>query len=131
MSLEEALNRNTEMLERLISVLGSTPFRADPPKGEFSNPTSPPNVQPESSTQKSSQASAPTGGSSSPAVTYDDVKRATNDVSAKYGVTKTKAALSRFGVASAKALAETQWGNYVSYMARVASGMVDPEASHE
>jgi hypothetical protein len=69
-------------------------------------------------------------GESAP-VNYDDVKRATNAVSAKHGVEKTKAALSRFGVTSAKALTEAQWPEYVTYMAKVTAGELDPEASHE
>lgn len=89
-----------------------------------------PNVQAESSTEKSSEASAPTGESSSPAVTYDDVKKITIKVADK-NRPKVEAALSRFGVTSAKGLKEEQWADYVAYMKRVDGGEIDPEASHE
>jgi hypothetical protein len=105
MSLEEALNRNTEMMERLCSILGSVPFRADPPKAGpqsasiaevFNKPQgqwtaeeaasvaarqqaqSPlPNAQPKSSDTTSGKPSAPTGESSSPA--NDDEAKAQID----------------------------------------------------
>jgi hypothetical protein len=73
---------------------------------------------------------SPASSNESEPVTYDDVKRITIKVS-EVSRDKAKAALSRFGVASAKALKEEQWPEYVKYMTRVANGEVDPEASHE
>jgi hypothetical protein len=73
---------------------------------------------------------SPASSNVSEPVTYDDVKRITIKVSAA-SRDRAKAALSRFGVASAKALKEEQWTEYVKYMTRVANGEVDPEASHE
>ena len=75
-------------------------------------------------TLDTSQTSSP----ESDAVGYDDVKRITIAVSAK-DKAKAVAALARFGVTSAKGLKEDQWGEYVAYMQKVASGEVDPEAS--
>ena len=81
-----------------------------------------------------SQKSEPTPDTSPPsspesdAVSYDDVKRITIAVSAR-DKAKAVAALARFGVTSAKGLKEDQWGEYVAYMQKVASGEVDPEAS--
>ena len=75
-------------------------------------------------------ATSPASSNESEPVTYDDVKRITIKVS-EASRDKAKAALSRFGVASAKALKEEQWAEYVKYMTRVANGEVDPEASHE
>lgn len=65
-----------------------------------------------------------------PTATYDDVKRATNEVS-KISRDKALAGLARFGVRSATKLAETQWAEYVAYMGKVAAGELDPEDSHE
>ena len=73
---------------------------------------------------------SPASSNESASVTYDDVKRITIKVS-EVSRDKAKAALSRFGVASAKALKEEQWPEYVKYMTRVANGEVNPEASHD
>lgn len=159
MSLEEALNRNTEMLEKLCSIMGSTSFRAADPVGYGANvlnceeafkdtsggqkvkDAETQNVEREIAEAKvpnekpqDSQKSKPTTDTSkpsspeSPAVTYDDVKKATNAVSAKLGREKAIAGLARFGVQSATKLTEEQWPEYVAYMTRVAAGELDPEA---
>lgn len=73
---------------------------------------------------------SPASSNESEPVTYDDVKRITIKVS-EVSRDKAKAALSRFGVPSAKALPVDAWPDYVQYMTRVANGEVDPEASHE
>jgi hypothetical protein len=73
---------------------------------------------------------SPASSNESAPVTYDDVKRITIKVS-EVSRDKAKAALSRFGVASAKVLPADSWGGYVSYMGKVLSGEIDPEASHE
>ena len=73
---------------------------------------------------------SPASSNESAPVTYDDVKRITIKVS-EVSRDKAKAALSRFGVPSAKALPVDAWLDYVQYMTRVANGEVDPEASHE
>jgi len=92
-----------------------------------------PNAKPKSEdTSSTSQASEP----ESKPVTYDDVKRATNAVSAKLGTAITRVCLQRFGAVGEKGptatkLAETQWSGYVEYMTKVATGEIDPEASHE
>lgn len=84
-----------------------------------------PNVSTKSvPTLDTSQTSSP----ESDEVSYDDVKRITIAVSAKDRA-KAVAALARFGVTSATGLKEDQWGEYVAYMQKVASGEVDPEAS--
>jgi hypothetical protein len=73
---------------------------------------------------------SPVSSNESEPVTYDDVKRITIKVS-EASRDKAKAALSRFGVKSAKELSPSQWVEYVHYMTRVANGEVNPEASHE
>lgn len=83
----------------------------DPPKSKATTDTSPP----------SSPASATE-------VTYEDVKRATIEVSKK-SKDKAVAALARFGVTTAKALPQDQWFHYVNYMNRVLDGETDPGAS--
>lgn len=87
-----------------------------------------PNDKPQG-TQKSkpiSDTSKPSSPESQP-VGYDDVKKATNAVSAKLGREKAVAGLARFGVQSAMKLTEEQWPEYVAYMTRVAAGEIDPE----
>jgi hypothetical protein len=84
---------------------------------------SPPN---EFTSQKSGEQSAPAHEPSSPALTYDDVKRATNNLSAAKGKEITIAALARFGVNRATELTETQWPEYCSYTADCAVGKIDP-----
>lgn len=88
-----------------------------------------PNEKPQDS--QKSKPITDTSKPSSPesvAVTYDDVKKATNAVSAKLGREKAIAGLARFGVQSATKLSEEQWPEYVAYMTRVAAGELDPEA---
>jgi hypothetical protein len=154
MSLEEALNRNTEMLERLCSIMGAVPFRAPDPQGYGTNygdamkqlPSGSPekiaeNIQREideakeevpNEQTKSSPATdtSPPSSNESQAVTYDDVKAVTIAVS-KIDKAKAVAGLARFGAKNAKELQETQWSDYVVYMKRVAAGEIDPESSHE
>jgi hypothetical protein len=72
--------------------------------------------------------SEPTESGSAP-VTYQDVKDVTISMS-KTDLAKTKAALSRFGVASAKGLKEEQWAEYHAYMLKVQAGDINPEESH-
>ena len=86
-----------------------------------------PNDKPKS---KPTPDTSPASSNESAPVTYDDVKRITIKVS-EVSRDKAKAALSRFGVPSAKALPVDAWPDYVQYMTRVANGEVDPEASHE
>lgn len=86
-----------------------------------------PNDKPKS---KPTPATSPASSNESEPVTYNDVKRITIKVS-EVSRDKAKAALSRFGVPSAKALPVDAWPDYVQYMTRVANGEVDPEASHE
>jgi hypothetical protein len=85
-----------------------------------------PAVKNESSTQKSGEQSASTQEQSSPALTYDDVKKATNNLSAAKGKEVTIAALSRFGVKRATELTEAQWAEYCSYTADCVTGKIDP-----
>jgi hypothetical protein len=83
---------------------------------------------------KKSQTTSSTSQTSSPEsapVTYDDVKKATNAVSGKFGRDAALAGLQRFGVTGAMKLTEAQWPEYVAYMTRVATGEIEPEASHE
>lgn len=82
-----------------------------------------PNAEPESSTPELSQASAPTGEPSSPALTYkDDVKPATLKLSQQEGREVAIAVLARFGVKGAQELAEAQWAEYVAHVEKVLAG---------
>jgi hypothetical protein len=128
MSLEEALKELTEAVRENTAYMKHIHEGGHRLKPEEEIKAEAPNVEMKSPpTTDTSQSSFV----ESVPVNYDDVKRATNAVSAKHGVEKTKSALSRFGVASAKALTEAQWPEYVDYMAKVAAGELDPEASHE
>lgn len=86
-----------------------------------------PNDSPKPSTTTDT---SPPSSNESRTVTYDDVKNVTIAVS-KIDKAKAVAGLARFGVATAKALNEGQWLDYVIYMEKVAAGEIDPEASHE
>jgi len=61
------------------------------------------------------EQSSPTPETSSPALTYDDVKRATNNLSAAKGKEVTIGALAHFGVTRATQLTEAQWADYVAH----------------
>lgn len=104
-------------------VTSSDPATTGPETSERPNekPQDSPKSKPTTDTSKPSSPE-------SPAVTYDDVKKATNAVSAKLGREKAIAGLARFGVQSATKLGEEQWPEYVAYMTRVAAGELDPEA---
>jgi len=144
MSLEEALNRNTEMLERLCSIMGAVPFRAPDPKGYGTNEQleeiakeakaigDSVKVEGPNEPEKSSPITdtSPTSSVESQAVTYDDVKAVTIAVS-KIDKAKAVTGLARFGAKNAKELQEKQWPDYVVYMKKVAAGEIDPESSHE
>ena len=106
-----ALQAVDEIVERI----------AEPVKEEV------PNDSPKPSTTTDT---SPPSSNESRTVTYDDVKNVTIAVS-KIDKAKAVAGLARFGVATAKALEEKQWLEYVEYMERVAKGEVDPESSHE
>jgi hypothetical protein len=62
---------------------------------------------------------SPTSESESAPVTYDDVKKATNALSAAKGRDVTIDALSRFGVKRATELDEGQWADYIAYADKV------------
>lgn len=77
------------------------------------------------------ESSSPQSGSQSEpepqaSLTYDDVKRATNNLSAAKGKEITIAALARFGVKRATELTEVQWEEYCDYTADCAAGKIDP-----
>jgi hypothetical protein len=67
------------------------------------------------STSSTTDASEP----ESAPVTYDDVKKATNALSAAKGRDVTIDALSLFGVKRATELDEGQWSDYISYASKV------------
>lgn len=62
-------------------------------------------------------------------LTYDDVKRATNNLSAAKGKEITIAALARFGVKRATELTESQWQEYCDYTAKCVAGLDPREAA--
>lgn len=76
-------------------------------------------VSNESSTPESGSQSEPEPQTSP--LTYDDVKRATNALSAAKGKEVTIAALAHFGVTRATQLVEAQWGEYIAYCKKAAA----------
>ncbi len=58
----------------------------------------------------------------SKAVSYDDVKKATNALSAAKGRDTTIAVLSRFGVKKATELDAAQWDDYIEHAGKVTEG---------
>lgn len=65
--------------------------------------------------QPTTTDTSPSTESESAPVTYDDVKKATNALSAAKGRDVTIDALSRFGVKRATELDEGQWADYIAY----------------
>lgn len=65
--------------------------------------------------QPTTTDTSPPSESESAPVTYDDVKKATNALSAAKGRDVTIDALSRFGVKRATELDEGQWVDYIAY----------------
>lgn len=138
--LTAAVRANTEMIERLASIMGRVPFRAPEPVNSFTSeyveqlidaglakkdevPNEKPKSPPTSSTFDDSL-------SESEPVTYDQVKAIVIAIS-KTDKTKAVACLSRFGVKTAKDLAENQWASFLTYAQKVQNGELDPEAAHE
>lgn len=77
-------------------------------------------------TEEGNESSTPESGSQSEpdpqaSFTYDDVKRATNALSAAKGKGVTIAALAHFGVTRATQLTEAQWGDYVAHCEKAAA----------
>ncbi len=68
---------------------------------------------------KTTTDTSPPSEPESAAVTYDDVKKATNALSAAKGRDATIAVLSRFGVKRATELDEGQWADYIAYAEKV------------
>lgn len=132
MSLEEALNRNTEMLERLCSIMGSVPFRAPDPVGRAEKEAESmasfkkepaPNVESKSSIPESGEQSQQTQESSKPELDYaKDVKPITLKLSKEKGREITIAVLSRFGVKGAQDLDQAQWADYIAHCEKVLAG---------
>lgn len=148
MSLEQALRDNTAMVERLCSILGAVPFRAPDPVGklEEKKPVAAEVTRAEPAAETKSTKVAPSeaipnessspvsGAQSEPepqtsSLTYDDVKRATNNLSAAKGKEITIAALARFGVKRATELTQDQWQEYCDYTAKCVAGLDPREAA--
>lgn len=79
---------------------------------------------------KNTPATSPISENVFKPVTYNDVAKLVTQI-AKTNIPMAKAALARLGVKHGKELTEAQWPEAVTYLARVAAGEVDPEASHE
>jgi hypothetical protein len=58
-------------------------------------------------------------------VTYDDVKKATNNLSAAKGKEVTIGVLARFGVKRATELTQEQWSPYIEHAGKVTRGEAD------
>lgn len=69
--------------------------------------------------QQTTTNTSPSSEPESAPVTYDDVKKATNALSAAKGREVTVDTLSRFGVKRATELDEGQWADYISYAEKV------------
>jgi hypothetical protein len=74
--------------------------------------------KPETSSESTTDTSPPSENESAP-VTYDDVKKATNSLSAAKGRDATIAALAKFEVTRATQLVEAQWREYIAYAEKV------------
>ncbi len=74
--------------------------------------------KPEPISETTTDTSPPSEPESAP-VTYDDVKKATNALSAALGREVTIGALSRFGVKRATEMDEGQWAEYIEYVRKV------------
>lgn len=93
------------------------------PEEQAEAPAEVPNA--ESSTPASGEPSQPAPEQSSPEVTYDDVKKATNNLSAVKGKEVTIGVLSRFGVKRATELTREQWSPYIEHAGKVTRGEAD------
>lgn len=71
---------------------------------------------------KTTTATSQPSESESAAVSYDDVKKATNALSAAKGRDATIAVLSRFGVKKATELDAAQWADYIEHAGKVTEG---------
>jgi hypothetical protein len=69
--------------------------------------------------QQNTTDTSPSSEPESAPVTYDDVKKATNALSAAKGRDVTIDTLSRFGVKRATELDEGQWADYIAYTEKV------------
>lgn len=147
MSLEEAIRANTAAVENLTRILLNPVISDDSPickvtaadiaenraEGESLNDTkkrlekdgAPEVPNAESLTPASGEPSQPAPEQSSPEVTYDDVKKATNNLSAAKGKEVTIGVLSRFGVKRATELTREQWLPYIVYADNVTRGAID------
>lgn len=126
MSLEQKIEQLTAAVEILTSTLlqkAATQTTLPAEKPGVLGQTPSPNAISKSATDTSRPTSP-----ESKQVSYDEVKQATIGL-AKQSKDKALAVLARFGAKNAKELGESQWGEYVAYAARVASGEVDAEAS--
>lgn len=94
----------------LMGAVKSGDDEKEPAAGEESE-TQPAAVSEEPANENTPQEETPT---MSGAVTYDDVKTATNSLAAKKGREAALALLSDFNVAKAQELAEAQWSDYVA-----------------
>lgn len=93
---------------------------AEPAAKKTKEPVAPsevPNEKPKTTTDTS-----PPSEPEFKAVSYDDVKKATNALSAAKGRDVTIAVLSRFGVKKATELDAAQWADYIEHAAEVTEG---------
>jgi predicted membrane-bound mannosyltransferase len=132
--LETRIEELTAAVRELTAVLAAHPVAAHPvaanpvvvkePKGKKPQVKEDP-IAEQTSAPDSQSASTPTTDTSQPSesesapVTYDDVKKATNALSAAKGRDVTIDALSRFGVKRATELDEGQWADYIAYTEKV------------
>lgn len=115
--LEEALRENTAAVNRLIDLLSraQSPVEAPTPKVEETKPAAKePDHEPKVETPPKATTAEAEPPAPPAAVTYDDVKRATNALAKAKGASEVIALLAQFKVDHAKKLTDSQWGEYVA-----------------
>lgn len=116
-----------EVLKENEKYVAAEVTRAEPAAETTSTKAAPSKLPNESSSPASGAQSEPEPQASS--LTYDDVKRATNNLSAAKGKEVTIAALARFGVKRATELNESQWREYCNYTVACVAGLDPREAA--
>lgn len=89
-----------------------------------------PNAKPEPQKSNDTSSTSDASLSESAPVSYDDVKKLVIELSKK-DKEKAVAALARFGVKTAKDLAQDRWADFAAYVKDILAGGTDPEAGHE
>lgn len=128
--LTAAVRELTKLLDRFSPTQGLTGsnvpevVKETKPKKETVKAVEPAPEIPNEKQPTTTDTSQPSESESAP-VTYDDVKKVTNALSAAKGRDTTIAVLSRFGVKKATELDEAQWADYIEHAQKVVDGEAD------